>query len=157
MSRLGLISDTHNYLDPQVLELFAGVERILHAGDVGRPQILRELEEIAPVTAVGGNTDEPGYRYPESRTVEFHGQRFFVHHIVDPHETTPTWSRWLRRVAPNVVVFGHTHRPFTEQIGSVLYVNPGAAGKSRWGQSRSVALLHVEPAGLHIEFCELRD
>ena len=83
--RIGVISDTHNYFDPQIPKLLAGVEHILHAGDIGLPSILVELQEIAPVTAVWGNTDDPGFHYQLTQTVELASRRFFLHHIVNPH------------------------------------------------------------------------
>ncbi len=81
--KIGVISDTHNFLDPKVADLFAGVEHILHAGDVGNWPILSELETIAPVTAVYGNTDM-GLPLKETEVVELAGWKFLVHHIVNP-------------------------------------------------------------------------
>ena len=82
--KIGVISDTHNFLDPKIPGLFAGVSHILHAGDIGLPQILTELGSIAPVTAVGGNTDDPAMRHDETRLVELTGRKFLIHHIVNP-------------------------------------------------------------------------
>ena len=84
MARIGVISDTHNYLDPRIPGLFAGVDYILHAGDIGLPAILLQLEQIAPVTAVMGNTDDAGFHYRQTEMVEVAGRRFFVQHIVTP-------------------------------------------------------------------------
>ena len=88
MFQVGVISDTHNYLDPLIPHLFAGVDHILHGGDIGMPAIILALEQIAPVTAVAGNTDDPGFQYPPTSLVELGGRRFLVHHIVNPQSLT---------------------------------------------------------------------
>ena len=82
--KIGVISDTHNFLDPKVHELFAGVNHILHAGDIGNATIISELEAIAPVTAVYGNTDM-GLPFKETEIIELGTRKFLIHHIVNPH------------------------------------------------------------------------
>src|SRR5260370_20547235 len=139
--RIGVISDTHNYFDPQIPKLFAGVEHILHGGDIGTPSILLELRKIAPVTAVAGNTDEPGFGYPLTQTLELAGRKFLVHHIVNPAAPDDALRERLALERPDVVVFGHTHKPFSETIHGTLFFNPGYAGKSRFGMERTVAIL----------------
>jgi len=139
--RIGVISDTHNYLDPRIPGLFAGVEHILHAGDIGLPSILLELQEVAPVTAVSGNTDDPGFHYLQTQTVELADRKFLLHHIVNPHSPDDSLQECLARERPDVVVFGHTHKPFSQIIGEILFFNPGYAGKPRFGMERSVAIL----------------
>src|SRR6266850_3225227 len=133
MQRIGIISDTHNYLDLKVPKLFAGVDHILHAGDIGLPWIVMELESIAPVTAVSGNTDDPGLRYTETQLVELAGRKFLVHHIVNPRALADPLKLRLARARPDAVIFGHTHKPFNETISGTLYFNPGYAGNSRFG------------------------
>jgi uncharacterized protein len=152
---LGLISDTHNYLDPRIAALFAGVEHILHAGDIGQPRLLWELERIAPVTAVGGNTDDPGFRYPLHQVFECDGCKFLLQHIVNPHSPGETLESRLAREKPQAIVFGHSHRPFSESIGNVRYINPGYSGKARFGLERSVAIVHVGHGRLRTEFLRL--
>ena len=142
--RIGVISDTHDFLDPKVPKLFAGVDHILHGGDIGMPIIILELEQIAPVTAVGGNTDDPGFRFDETRVVELGGRKFLVQHIVNPHHLEDRLAARIARERPAAVVFGHTHKPFCETIGGRLFFNPGYAGKSRFGLARSVAILHCD-------------
>jgi len=139
--RIGVISDTHNFFDPQIPDLFHGVEHILHAGDIGLPRILLELEQLAPVTAVSGNTDEAGFQYRETESIELGGLKFLLHHIVAPHDLDEPLRRRINRAKPDVVVFGHTHKPFAERLGGVLYFNPGYAGKMRFGMERTVAIL----------------
>ncbi len=153
--RIGVISDTHDFLDPKVLKLFAGVEHILHAGDIGGPVILLELEQLAPVTAVGGNTDDPGYHYSLTQAVQLAGRSFLVHHIVNPHAPPDVVTERLAHERLDVVVFGHTHKPFCHTIGSTLYFNPGYAGKSRFRLERSVALLHCAKQGIRAEYLTL--
>lgn len=153
--KLGVISDTHNYLDPQIPKLFQGVDHILHGGDIGQPNILAELAEIAPVTAVGGNTDDPGFRYPLTKVIEVGTVRFLLHHIVYPRHLDDALEQRIAQEKPNVVVFGHTHKPFAETISETLYFNPGYAGKSRFGMPRTVAILHGEGSKLRPEFLPL--
>ncbi len=163
--KIGVISDTHNFLDPKILELFAGVDHILHAGDIGNISIISELEAIAPVTAVYGNTDM-GLPFRETEVIELGTRKFLIHHIVNPH---PSSAATLRRVdapgervqerialaKPQVVVFGHTHRTFCETIGGVLYFNPGSAGKPKFGLGRTVAILHCDAEEIRHEFLNL--
>jgi putative phosphoesterase len=154
MLRIGVISDTHNFLDPKVPELFAGVDHILHGGDIGQARLILRLEELAPVTAVLGNTDS-GLQFRETEIAELDGRKFFIHHIVNPHALDEVLERRFEREKPAVVVFGHTHKPFSETIGSTLFFNPGYAGKSRFGMPRSVAILHCTAKGIRAEFIPL--
>ena len=152
--KIGVISDTHNYLDPKVLELFAGVDHILHAGDIGNATIISELEEIAPVTAVYGNTDM-GLPFKETEVIELGTRKFLIHHIVNPHAPGERVKERIARAQPQVVVFGHTHRTFFETIGGVLYFNPGSAGKPKFGLGRTVAILHCTTKEIRHEFINL--
>jgi len=148
--KIGVISDTHNFLDPQFAEIFRGVEHILHGGDIGWPHIIAELETIAPVTAVSGNTDEdPSYK--PTAVVMLDGKKFLVHHIVTPGQFTQPIDRRIATETPDVVVFGHTHKPFAEQIGKTLFFNPGYAGRQRFEMRRSVALMHIENGAIRHE------
>ncbi len=155
MARIGVLSDTHNYLDPRIPSLFSGVDHILHAGDIGRPAVILQLEQIAPVTAVLGNTDDPGWHYPQTEVVEVAGRRFLVQHIVAPQSPAESIKARIARERLNVVVFGHTHKPFCQTVGGALFFNPGYAGKSRFGMSRSVGILHCSGEGIRGEYLEL--
>lgn len=140
---IGLISDTHGLLRPDVHEALAGVAFILHAGDVGGQEILDELALIAPVLAVFGNTDPPDApRLPAEVECEIGGLRLHVSH---GHELgRPTPDRLLARyAAADVLVFGHTHKPLIARAGSRLVVNPGAAGPRRFDLTPSVARLSI--------------
>jgi len=152
--KIGVISDTHGFLDPKIPRLFAGVEHILHAGDIGPDAIIAELEAVAPVTAVLGNTDaSPNFRLTE--TVALAGRKFLVHHIVNPREPAGELRLRIARERPDAVVFGHTHKAFSETIDGVLYLNPGYAGKPKFGTERSVAILHCDGKGMRPEFLPL--
>jgi putative phosphoesterase len=153
--RIGVISDTHNLFDRKIPAVLAGVSHILHAGDIGTPLILRELQQIAPVTAVSGNTDDPGFGYRETQWIEFDGNKFLLHHIVDPHSLSDQLKSLLARGRPDVVVFGHTHKPFSERIGGILFFNPGAAGKSRFGLARTLAILNCGNKNIQWEYHSL--
>jgi len=152
--KLGVISDTHGFLDPKIPGLFAGVEHILHAGDVGPHSLLLELEAIAPVTAVIGNTDT-WLNLKLTELAEICGRKFLVHHIVDPHALTDDLKGLIERAKPEVIIFGHTHKPFCETRGGVLFFNPGYAGKQRFALERSVAILHWGGKQVRPEFLKL--
>jgi uncharacterized protein len=153
--RIGVISDTHNFFDPRIPALLAGVEHILHGGDIGQPKLLWELERIAPVTAVLGNTDEPGFHYRQTEVVAINGVRFLVHHIVNPHALSEALEPRIAREQPDVVVFGHTHKPFCERIGRTLFFNPGYAGQQRFALPRTLGILHCTKAGISGEHLPL--
>ena len=152
---IGVLSDTHNFFDPQIPKLFAGVDHILHGGDIGMPMILLELEQIAPVIAVGGNTDDPGFHFPETRVLETNSCKILVHHIVDPHRPSDSLKASIARERPAVVVFGHTHKPFCATIDNTLFFNPGYAGRQRFGLARTVAILRCTGKGIRPEYFEL--
>lgn len=145
--RLGVISDTHGLLRPQVFETFRDVDHILHAGDIGDPEIITELEAIAPVTAVYGNTDGGALRarYPAVARTELdgfvivvtHGHQFGRH--VDPEQ--------LHLAFPDadIIVYGHTHLPLLTLVDVVVTVmNPGGAGARRFDIPASVGILELE-------------
>ena len=155
--KIGLISDTHGYLDPQVPSLFEGVDHILHAGDIGHGRILLDLEGIAPVTAVLGNNDYgiPGLDCRETETVELGGLRVLVHHIVNPRAAFETIGTRFSRDTPRIVVFGHTHKTFDETIGGVRFINPGYAGRQRFSLERTLARLLIDGDRIEAEFLRL--
>lgn len=153
--RIGVISDTHGYLDPVVLEIFRGVDHILHAGDIGQPSLILDLEEVAPVTAVLGNNDA-GLEFREREVVQLANRAFLVEHIVNPHRLEPGQERVFARHSPHLVVFGHTHQRFHQHIGGRWFLNPGYSGRPRFGQPRSVAIVACGSGGtLEVEFYPL--
>jgi putative phosphoesterase len=145
--RLGVISDTHGLLRPAVFDVFREVDHILHGGDVGRPEILVELEALAPVTAVYGNVDghELRARLPQVRELELDGCAIVVTHGDQFGHPTPAK---LHAAFPraDVIVFGHTHRPLLELVDrTVTVMNPGGAGPRRFGLRPSVGIMELEP------------
>ena len=152
--KIGVISDTHNHFDPKIPVIFAGVDHILHGGDIGLPWVILELEQIAPVTAVLGNNDA-GLDFKETELVQLANRKFLVHHIVNVFQPSDTVRRLISRDRPDAVVFGHSHKPYNEVIDGRLYFNPGYAGKPRFGQPRSVAILHCDDREIRPEFHEL--
>jgi putative phosphoesterase len=140
---IGLVSDTHGLVRPELHAALEGVELILHAGDVGGDDVLDELATIAPVQAVFGNTDAPGRpRLAQYIVRTVGGVRIHVSH---GHELgSPTPARLLAAYPADVLVFGHTHRPLIARADGRLVVNPGAAGPRRFDILPSVALLSIE-------------
>jgi len=149
--RLGLISDTHGFLDPRVFELFEGVDAILHAGDVGSPGLLLELEALAPVTAVLGNTDA-GLHLDLTAVMTAGQRKFLVHHIVNPGDPGRSIGERFHRARPDAVVFGHTHQTFHRTQDGVVFINPGYAGRPRFHLPRTVATATVSPDGIAVSF-----
>ena len=152
--KLGIISDTHGFLDPRIETLFAGVDNILHAGDIGDPLLELELNFIAPVTMVLGNNDL-GMSFKETEIVTLADKKFLLHHIVNPRAPSESLQTLLRRHRPDVVVFGHSHKMFAETVDGVFFFNPGYAGKPKFGAERSVALLRLDGTDLRHEFIPL--
>jgi uncharacterized protein len=140
---IGRISDTHGLVRPDVHDALAGVELILHAGDVGGEEVLDELAAIAPVLAVRGNTDPPGDpRLTGSIERTIGGVSVHVSH---GHEVgSPTPEKLLARYGADVVVYGHTHRQLVTRAGARWAVNPGAAGARRFDLMASVARLTID-------------
>jgi putative phosphoesterase len=144
--RLGVISDTHGLLRPEVFQAFTQVDHILHAGDIGSLELLAELEAIAPVTAVYGNTDdfEVRARVPPVATVELDGFDIVVTH--GDQFGTPTPEK-LNAAFPDaqIIIYGHTHRPLLTLVDVVVTVmNPGGAGPRRFKLPPSVGILELE-------------
>ena len=149
--RIGLVSDTHGLVRPELFTALDGVELILHAGDVGGHHVLTELSAIAPVRAVYGNGDapgEPGLR--ASVGLEVEGLSIHVSH---GHEIRggPSAGALLSRYDADIIVFGHTHTPLVHRAGARLVVNPGAAGPRRFKLQPSVARMIVTATGAEVE------
>lgn len=152
--KIGVISDTHGFLDPRVEKIFAGVEHILHAGDIGEPMIELELKTVAPVTVVLGNTDL-GLNYKLAETVLLGGKKFLVQHIVNPLSPDEKLQARLAREKPDAVVFGHTHKKLAQELNGVFFFNSGYSGKPKLGTERSVAILHLDDGKIRHEFFAL--
>lgn len=144
--RLGILADTHGLLRPEIFEIFSRVDHILHAGDIGPPDLLVELETIAPVTAVYGNCDGWDLRARLPAVVEWRieGLDFVLTHGDQFGAPTP---EKLHRAYPNaeVIIYGHTHRPLLETVDVVVTVmNPGGAGHRRFDLPASVGIMELE-------------
>jgi putative phosphoesterase len=151
---VGLISDTHGLVRPDVFTALAGVDFILHAGDVG-DGVLEELAAIAPVSAVFGITDPPGLPGLSAEIVRQVGGVSI--HVSHGHEVgSPTPAKLLARYPQDVLVYGHTHRQLVARADGRLVVNPGAAGARRFDLRPSVARLTVSASGVEVELVELK-
>lgn len=152
--KIGVISDTHGFIDPKIPKLFHDVDHILHGGDVGSHAALHELENIAPVTAVLGNVDG-GMSLKMTEVVEVGGRKFLLHHIVEPHNLEEDLKVTVSRARPDVIVFGHTHKPFVGTIDNILFLNPGYTGRQRFNLPRTLAYLHLEDGKMRVEHVPL--
>jgi putative phosphoesterase len=148
---LGVISDTHGLLRPEAVAALRGVDRIIHAGDIGAPEILAALAELAPVTAVRGNNDKGQWAQaiPLTQVVDAAGVLIYVIHDVGELDLDPCAGGFA------VVVAGHSHRPRNELRDGVLWFNPGSAGPRRFKLPIAVGLLTVEPGHAHGEVVSL--
>ncbi len=151
-TRIGLISDTHGLLRPQALEALRGSHLILHAGDVGKPEILTTLRELAPVIAVRGNVDTSDWASTLSETAvaEAGDLCLYVLHDVHALDLNPAAAGF------HVVVSGHSHQPGKFERDGVLYINPGSAGPRRFQLPVSVARLNLACLPFEVEFVELQ-
>lgn len=149
--RIGVISDTHGLLRPQVKPALAGVELIIHAGDVGSPDVLNALRGVARVVAIRGNVDHGPWAQglPTTEVVEVDGRLLYVLHDL--------WARDLDPVAAGfqVVISGHSHQPLIRREAGVLYVNPGSAGPKRFSLPISLAILTIDADGIDARVVEL--
>ena len=149
---VGVISDTHGLLRTEAVELLRGSEHIIHAGDIGAPEIIPELEKIAPVTAIRGNVDtQPWTRqFAETEVVELGGLHIYVIHDANALDLNPKAAGFA------AVISGHSHKPKQEVKDGVLYLNPGSAGPRRFKLPVTVARLHVAGSKLEPEIVYLQ-
>jgi uncharacterized protein len=147
VTAVGVISDTHGLLRPEAVAALDGVERIVHAGDIGAAEILSALSRIAPVTAVRGNNDRgPWAREIQEREVlEIAGHRLLVLHDLKELEVDPAREGYA------AVIAGHSHKPHIERRGGVLFLNPGSAGPRRFRLPISLAILSISATKLEAE------
>lgn len=152
--RYGILSDTHGAYHPEIDEVFAGVDEIFHAGDVGTEAVLDALTGIAPVVAVRGNMDggDLAARLPDRKVLTRDGRRIvLLHgHLVRAAKPTELYAA-TRADEPEVVIFGHTHTPLEERHRGVLFFNPGAAGKPRFRSRPTVGLLEIGSDGVRVQ------
>jgi uncharacterized protein len=163
--KIGVVSDTHGFFDPRLVEILAGSDAILHAGDAGSDEVLDELRKIAPVHAVRGNVDPASLELPPALTAQFEGVQVEVRHALPvPQSELEHWEdgALLGKMQPErrdaflnsfdaatrVVVFGHSHQPCLVTLGHTLFFNPGSAGHKRFSLPRSLGLLEIFPRGV---------
>lgn len=154
---IGLISDTHGWLDPAIEHWFSGIDLILHAGDVGREKVLHQLEQMAPTVAVRGNIDGGvwGRELPLEEIVYVKDKKMALLHIAGtPKKPRPEARRLIRQHQPTILLTGHTHIPVIERRSDVLWINPGAAGIQGSHRERTVMLLHITDK-MRVEFITL--
>lgn len=143
---VGVISDTHGLLRPEALAALRGSSHIIHAGDIGAPEIISDLEKIAPVTAIRGNVDVQTWarELPETEVIELAGKTIYVIHDVNAIDLNPQAAGF------DAVISGHSHKPKQEIKGGVLYLNPGSAGPRRFKLPISVARVTIEQNKLDV-------
>lgn len=138
--RIGIISDTHGLLRPEAVAALKGCDRLIHAGDIGKAEVLDALRELAPLDAIRGNVDSGEWAtdIPERLDLQLGGLRIHVLHDLKALELNPAAAGIA------VVIAGHSHQPKIEQLDGVLYLNPGSAGRRRFTLPISLALLDIE-------------
>lgn len=142
---VGVISDTHGLLRPEALKALRGSDHIIHAGDIGSPEIIPELKKMAPVTAIRGNVDVQTWarELPETEVVELAGKTIYVVHDVNAIDLNPKTAGF------DAVISGHSHKPKQEIKDGVLYLNPGSAGPRRFKLPVSVGKVEITAGMLH--------
>lgn len=150
--RIGLIADTHGLLRPEALAALQGVDHLIHAGDIGGPQILAELERIAPLSVVRGNNDAETWAdgIPESLTLRFGAVSLYVLHDLKQLAIDP------KAEGIDVVIAGHSHKPLHEERDGVLYLNSGSAGPRRFKLPIGVGILHLDGDSVRAELITLQ-
>ena len=152
MKTIGVISDTHGLLRWEAEAALATVDHIIHAGDIGAPEIIERLRRIAPVTAVRGNNDKDAWAHPlpETAFVDIGGQRLYVLHDIAQLDVDPVAAGYA------AIIAGHSHKPAISHKDGVLFLNPGSAGPRRFSLPVAVAKLFVGDGPLRAEICPLR-
>ena len=148
---IGIISDTHGLLRPEAIAALTGSDLILHAGDIGKPEVLKSLKAIAPVYAIRGNNDTGDWatKIPEDRTVKINAVSVYMIHDLKEMNLTG-WKKM-----PNIVVSGHSHKPSILNKGGVLFINPGSAGPRRFKLPVAVAILRIDQTNIDAKIIEL--
>jgi len=151
--KIGVISDTHGLVRPEIYDVFEGVDLILHAGDIGSRDVIIELEAIAPVNAVAGNVDVDLFHlFKKKMKIPIGKYVFHLQHII---EDIPEETEDKRETISELVVFGHSHQPFSRQVGDTLYFNPGSAGPRRFKLPVAVGILSINEDAVREEVVRL--
>lgn len=151
MTMIGVISDTHGLLRAEAVERLAGVDHIIHAGDIGSPEIIEGLRKIAPVTAIRGNIDKDAWAnaYADDEVINLAGYDIYVLHNRNDLDRDPVAAGF------NMVICGHSHKPSVETIDGVLYLNPGSAGPRRFTLPIALATLDLNTDSLQPQIHEI--
>lgn len=151
MTRIGVISDTHGLLRPEAVEYLAGVDHIIHAGDIGSPDVITSLQKIAPVTAIKGNIDRDSWAdaYADTETVTLASRSIYVLHNRNDLDVDP------KAAGHGIVIYGHSHKPSIETVDGVLYLNPGSAGPRRFTLPIALATLELTDTSIQPRIHEI--
>jgi uncharacterized protein len=151
LKTIGLISDTHGLLRPEAIRALEGVRHIIHAGDIGRPEVLEKLRQIAPVHAVRGNNDTGAWAAEilPRLALQLEGVHIHVLHDLKEIDVDP------RAAGFRVVVCGHSHKPSVIERDGVQFVNPGSAGPRRFSLPVTIAYLHIAGGSAHAKIAEI--
>ena len=152
MKTIGVISDTHGLLRPEALAALRGSDLIVHAGDIGSPDVIEALQGLAPVFAVRGNVDREAWvgQFPKTQVVEVKGVLLYVLHDLNELDLDPVAANF------QVVISGHSHRPSVKKVGGVLFLNPGSAGRRRFRLPVTVARLTIRRGEIDAKIVELQ-
>jgi len=150
---IGVISDTHCLLREEARQVLKGVDTIIHAGDIGNEAVLKDLQAIAPLIAVRGNCDRGEWtkELPLSNTFASGKELIYIIHELAKIDLVP------ESAGVSIVIYGHSHHPFYERNGSVVYLNPGSAGPRRFDLPISMSLLRIDDKDVQVEFINLAD
>ena len=150
--RIGVISDTHGLVRPEAIGALKGSELILHAGDIGKPEVLTSLESIAPVIAIRGNNDRGGWakKLPDILQLRVNGLGVYIIHNVNELEVDPVMQGF------RAVISGHSHKPSITNLDGVMFLNPGSAGPRRFNLPVVVARLAIQKQRVHAAIVELK-
>lgn len=149
MKVVGIISDTHGLLRPEAKQALMGVDALVHAGDIGKPEVLEALREIAPLTVIRGNVDKWAVDLADTEVLEVAGRCLYILHNLLELDLDP------RAAGYDAVISGHSHKPRVSDKDGVLYLNPGSAGPRRFTLPVAVAKLEVSPTRLNAEIIKL--
>lgn len=147
---IGVIADTHGLVRPEAKTVLRDCDAILHAGDIGNPDVLKELRKLAPVTAIRGNVDKWVSELPDTEVVEFSDRYLYLLHDLKELDLDPVAAGF------HAVISGHSHRPDIREANGVLYLNPGSAGPRRFDLPIALALLEISEDELNARIVELK-
>lgn len=149
--KVGIISDTHGLVRTEAIKYLKGCELIIHAGDVGKPEVIHILKKIAPVVAVRGNVDKNDWaeELPKTEVIEIANKLIYVIHDISKLDLNP------RAAGFNMIIYGHSHKPKKETVDGVIYLNPGSAGPGRFNLPISLALMKVDKNAIDVSIIEL--